>query len=160
MTPPHESRRRILDGHDIFSHWFAETNCIVSLKRPKINERGRDWPIFKTKFVWRLRRNEPTFISGKKLRLLFLVYSPEPGHGHGHVRKANSVDTSPRFVTDEYSRYRERFMVKARSDVPHQPGLFFTHAKMHPDRKFSILLHLTQVWTSLKACTDRARNSQ
>ena len=34
-----ESQCHILDGHDIFSHWFVVKNCIVCLKRPKINEK-------------------------------------------------------------------------------------------------------------------------
>ena len=29
----------ILDEHDIFSHWLVLKNCIVCLKRPKINEK-------------------------------------------------------------------------------------------------------------------------
>ena len=43
-----ESRRCILDGHmDIF-HIDCK-NCIVCLKRPKINKkRGQGWPIKKT----------------------------------------------------------------------------------------------------------------
>ena len=32
---------------DIFSHLFVLKICNVCLKRPKINEKGRDWPIFK-----------------------------------------------------------------------------------------------------------------
>ena len=34
-----ESRCHILDGHDIFSHRFVVKNCIVSLKRLKVNEK-------------------------------------------------------------------------------------------------------------------------
>jgi hypothetical protein len=33
--------------------------------------------------------------------IIVTAYSPE---GYGHVRKANSVDTGPRFAPDEYSR--------------------------------------------------------
>ena len=32
-----KSQHRILDGLDIFSHWFVCKNCIVGLNRPKIN---------------------------------------------------------------------------------------------------------------------------
>ena len=44
-----ESRRRIFDGHlDIYSQTFISSkNCIVCLKRPKINKKGRGWPIKK-----------------------------------------------------------------------------------------------------------------
>ena len=42
-----ESQCRILDGHDIFSHWFVVKNCIVCLKKTENKrKRGRDWPIF------------------------------------------------------------------------------------------------------------------
>ena len=34
-----ESQHRMLDGHDIFSHWFVVKICNVCLKRPKINEK-------------------------------------------------------------------------------------------------------------------------
>ena len=34
-----ESRHHILDGHDIFSHWFVVKKCMVCLKRLKINEK-------------------------------------------------------------------------------------------------------------------------
>ena len=37
---------------DIFSHLFVLKICNVCLKRPKINEKGRDWPIFKKSFVF------------------------------------------------------------------------------------------------------------
>ena len=34
-----ESRRRILDGHEIFSHWFVVNIVLFVWKRPKINEK-------------------------------------------------------------------------------------------------------------------------
>ena len=41
-----ESQHHILDGH--FFTYICCKNCIVSLKRPKLNKkRGRGWPIFK-----------------------------------------------------------------------------------------------------------------
>ena len=43
-----EIRHHILDGH--FFTLICCKNCIVCLKRPKINEkRGRGWPILKNK---------------------------------------------------------------------------------------------------------------
>ena len=46
----YESRRLILDGHDIFTLICCQ-NCIVCLKRLKINEkRGWSWPIFYKKY--------------------------------------------------------------------------------------------------------------
>ena len=45
-----ESRCHILDGHDIFSHRFVVKNCIVSLKRLKINEKeAGDGPFKKSR---------------------------------------------------------------------------------------------------------------
>ena len=45
-----ESRHRILDAH--FSHYIVK-NCIVCLKRAKINhKRGRRWPIFLKKHLF------------------------------------------------------------------------------------------------------------
>ena len=32
-------KSRCIDGHFIFSHWFVVKNCIVCLKRPKINKK-------------------------------------------------------------------------------------------------------------------------
>ena len=34
-----KSWRRILDGHDFFSHWFFCKNCIICLKRTKLNKK-------------------------------------------------------------------------------------------------------------------------
>ena len=39
-----ESRHHILDGHDFFT-LISYKNCIVCLKRPKINKKGQGWPI-------------------------------------------------------------------------------------------------------------------
>ena len=52
-----ESRRRILDGHDIFSHWFVVKSCIVCLKRPKINEKRPGLVHFFKKEFWIWRKN-------------------------------------------------------------------------------------------------------
>ena len=41
-----ESRCRILDGHNIFSHIICCKNCNVCLKRQNKRKRGRGWPIF------------------------------------------------------------------------------------------------------------------
>ena len=39
-----ESRHHILDGHDIFFILICCKNCIVCLKRPKINEKEKLYP--------------------------------------------------------------------------------------------------------------------
>ena len=44
-----ESRRRILDGHDIFSHWFVVKIVCLFEKTENKRKRGRGWPIFKKK---------------------------------------------------------------------------------------------------------------
>ena len=68
-----ESRHRILDGLDIFSHWFVVKIVLFVWKRPKINKKeAGDGPFFKKTFTINFSNSMKSFAASEITQ--FLTY--------------------------------------------------------------------------------------